>query len=109
MNLVGAEQGLFSREDLSILHNVGNQAGIALERAYLREHLEQLVTDRTAALQAEIAERKRVEDEMRRQVSALPKRCSASPIGSMLNSTWKPSCTRYVRKRHARCPFLPSR
>ncbi len=50
MNLVGAEEGLFSDEDLKILHGVGNQVGIALERACLREHLEELVEERTAAL-----------------------------------------------------------
>ncbi len=50
MNLVGAEEGLFSDEDLNILYGVGNQVGIALERARLREHLEELVEERTAAL-----------------------------------------------------------
>ncbi|PKO05127.1 MAG: hypothetical protein CVU41_13265 [Chloroflexi bacterium HGW-Chloroflexi-3] len=50
MNLAGLEQELFNDEDLRILYGVGNQVGIALERAQLREHLEKLVEERTAAL-----------------------------------------------------------
>lgn len=61
MNLVGADQGLFREDDLETLYGVGHQVGIALERARLHEHLEQLVAERTAALTAEIAERKRAE------------------------------------------------
>ena len=71
MNLVGAEEGLFSDEDLKILYGVGNQVGIALERARLREHLEELVEERTAALTAEIAVRKRAEENIRRQLECL--------------------------------------
>jgi len=61
MNLVGADQGLFREDELETLYGVGHQVGIALERARLHEHLEQLVAERTAALTAEIAERKRAE------------------------------------------------
>lgn len=61
MNLVGADQGLFKEDELETLYGVGHQVGIALERARLHEHLEQLVAERTAALTAEIAERKRAE------------------------------------------------
>ncbi len=71
MNLVGAEEGLFGDEDLKILYGVGNQVGIALERARLREHLEELVEERTAALTAEIAVRKRAEENIRRQLERL--------------------------------------
>lgn len=61
MNLVGADQGLFREDELETLYSVGHQVAIALERARLHEHLEQLVAERTAALTAEIAERKRAE------------------------------------------------
>ncbi|MES2236736.1 MAG: EAL domain-containing protein [Pseudomonadota bacterium] len=61
LNMVGADQGLFKDEELEMLYGVGHQIGIALERARLHEGLEQLVEERTAALTAEIAERKRAE------------------------------------------------
>jgi PAS domain S-box-containing protein len=61
INLVGAEQGLFDEVELKVLHGVGNQVAVAMERAQLHEHLEQLVEEQTAALTAEIAERKRAE------------------------------------------------
>ena len=50
MNLVGADQGLFREEELETLYSVGHQVAIALERAWLHEHLERLVAERTAAL-----------------------------------------------------------
>ena len=52
MNLVGAEQGLFDEAELKMLYVVGNQVAVALERARLHEHLEQLVEERTAELRA---------------------------------------------------------
>ena len=65
MNLVGSERGLFSEEDAKNLYSVGNQLGVALARARLRERLEQLVEERTAKLAAEVEERKRAEDDVR--------------------------------------------
>ncbi len=65
LNLVAAERGLFSDEDRTILYGVGNQIATALERARLREHLEQLVDQRTAALRAEMGERQRAETAVR--------------------------------------------
>lgn len=50
MNLVGPEDGVFGEEDLQVLLGVGNQIGIALERARLLEQLESLVSERTRAL-----------------------------------------------------------
>lgn len=41
---------IFSDEELEILHGVGQQVGLALERARLMEDLESLVDKRTAAL-----------------------------------------------------------
>ena len=58
MNLVGAEHGLFRDDEMDTLYGVGHQVGIALERARLHTHLEKLVAQRTAALTAEIAQRK---------------------------------------------------
>ncbi|MEX0743989.1 MAG: GAF domain-containing protein, partial [Phycisphaeraceae bacterium] len=66
MNLVGPQEGLFTEEELKILYGVGNQVAVALERAHLHENLEQLVKERTAKLEAEIAERKRIEKEQAR-------------------------------------------
>lgn len=50
MNLVGPKQGLFDEEELKVLHGVGNQVAVAMERARLHERLEQLVEERTAKL-----------------------------------------------------------
>ncbi|TAK82475.1 MAG: EAL domain-containing protein [Betaproteobacteria bacterium] len=61
MNLVGPQEGLFTEEELKMLYGVGNQVAEALERARLHEHMERLVEQRTAALTAEVAERKRAE------------------------------------------------
>ena len=71
MNLVGAEQGLFDEAELKMLYVVGNQVAVAMERARLHEHLEQLVKERTAALTAEIAERKRIQEEQARLVAII--------------------------------------
>ncbi|HZW86646.1 MAG TPA: EAL domain-containing protein [Gallionella sp.] len=71
MNLVGAEQGMFGEAELKMLHGVGNQVAVALERARLHEHLEQLVDERTAALTTEITERKRVQEEQARLVAII--------------------------------------
>src|SRR5665647_1770523 len=71
MNLVGAEQGLFDEAELKMLYGAGQQVAVALERARLHEHLEQLVEERTAALTAEIAERKRIQEEQARLVAII--------------------------------------
>ena len=71
MNLVGPKEGLFDEEELKVLHGVGNQVAVAMERARLHEHLEQLVEERTAALTAEIAERKCIQEEQARLVAIL--------------------------------------
>jgi len=63
MNLVGAGQGLFKDDELETLYGVGHQVGIALERARLHEHMENLVEERTTALIAEIAEHRQTQAE----------------------------------------------
>ncbi len=65
LNLVGPEKGQFREDELKVLHGVGNQLAVALERARLREHLEKLVEERTADLEAEIAEREQIEERLR--------------------------------------------
>lgn len=71
MNLAGPQEGLLDEHELKIMYGVGNQVAVALERARLHEHLEQLVEERTAALTAEIAERKRVQEEQARLVAII--------------------------------------
>jgi diguanylate cyclase (GGDEF)-like protein/PAS domain S-box-containing protein len=71
MSLVGAEQGLFDEAELKMLYVVGNQVAVAMERARTHEHLEQLVEERTAKLEAEIVERKRIEKEQARLVAII--------------------------------------
>ncbi|HEX9148193.1 MAG TPA: ATP-binding protein, partial [Thermoanaerobaculia bacterium] len=50
---------------MKILHSVGDQLAVALERAHLRGHLETLAEERTAALKAEIVKRKGTEKRLR--------------------------------------------
>ena len=71
MNLAGPNEGMFSDDDLQTLYGVGNQLAVALERARLHEHLEQLVEERTAALTEEIAERKHIQEEQARLVAII--------------------------------------
>ncbi len=87
MNLVGEGKGLFSDEDLRTLYSVGNQVGIALERARLQEHLEQMVQERTAALTEEIAERKRAEEALRNAETRYRALFEQSPNGVLLIET----------------------
>jgi diguanylate cyclase (GGDEF)-like protein/PAS domain S-box-containing protein len=70
-NLVGPQEGLFTEQELRVLYGIGNQVAVALERARLHEHLERLVEQRTAKLEAEIAERRRVEKEQARLTAIL--------------------------------------
>lgn len=55
MNLIGPGDGQIDEEERKVLHSVGHQVAVALERARLHEHQEQVVKTRTAALTAEIA------------------------------------------------------
>jgi len=71
MNLLGRGEALFNRDDLAVLHAVGNQIAVALERARLLNHLEQVVEERTAELRAEIEERERAQEALRLSDSIL--------------------------------------
>jgi PAS domain S-box-containing protein len=65
MNLVGPAPGVFRDEDLKVLYAVGHQLAVSLERARLVERLEAEVEARTAALTAEVAQRRRAEGALR--------------------------------------------
>lgn len=71
MNLAGHGNRLFSEDELEVLHGVGNQIAVALERGMLHGHLERLVDERTAALTKEIAERKRIQEEQSRLIAII--------------------------------------
>ncbi|MFZ2208380.1 MAG: EAL domain-containing protein [Porticoccaceae bacterium] len=71
MNLVGPGEGLFDEDALKMLYGIGHQVAVALERARLHEHLEQLVKERTASLAAEVEQRKRIQEEQARLVAIL--------------------------------------
>jgi PAS domain S-box-containing protein/diguanylate cyclase (GGDEF)-like protein len=53
INLISAPEAVFSNEDLQVLDTVGSQIAIALERANLYAKMENLVAERTEALEAE--------------------------------------------------------
>ena len=65
LQLSGPDEELLSDEELRTLEAFGNQAGAALERALLHEHLERRVQERTAELTAEVAARRRAEEALR--------------------------------------------
>lgn len=71
MNLAGPGKGLFNEQQLHVLHGVGNQVAVALERARLHGNLETLVQQRTATLAAEVEERKRIERKQARLVAII--------------------------------------
>jgi PAS domain S-box-containing protein len=71
MNVLGQGDGLIDETVLKILFGIGNQVAVALDRARLHEHLEQLVEERTARLAAEVAERICVQEEQARLVAII--------------------------------------
>ena len=66
INLMASPGESFDQEELHMLDAIGNQVAVALERARLYEHLENLVAQRTAALRAEVIERTRAEERVAR-------------------------------------------
>jgi PAS domain S-box-containing protein len=71
LNLAAPGTGLFTDEDLKILHGVGNQVAIALERVRLLGRLEEETRRRTAALEREVVERELAEKTGARQIAIL--------------------------------------
>ncbi|MDD5580432.1 MAG: GAF domain-containing protein [Methylobacter sp.] len=71
MNLAGSRNRLYNEEELKVLHTVGNQVAVALERARLHGHLEQLAKERTLALTLEVKERKRIQGVQARLVAII--------------------------------------
>jgi PAS domain S-box-containing protein len=90
-NLVGSEERMFSEEELRTLSGIGNQIGVALERAHLHESLERKVRDRTAALHAEVLERRQAETAAREAGEHL--RQTNETLSTMLDSTPVPTVT----------------
>ncbi|CAB1369457.1 EAL domain-containing protein [Denitratisoma oestradiolicum] len=64
IQLLAVEGEDFDTDDLKFLDTIGNQVSVALERARLHQHLESLVAQRTAALQAEVVERRLAEEKV---------------------------------------------
>ncbi len=92
MNLARKEPGLFSEEQLRILESVGNQIAVALERAQLLGQLEKRVVERTAALAAEITERKKAQEELDRFFMVSPEMLCISDFEGRfqsLNRAWE--------------------
>jgi len=71
MNLAATGAGLFTEEDLKILHGVGNQLAIALERVRLLARLEEESRRRAAALEREVGERELAEETGARLIAIL--------------------------------------
>ena len=71
MNLISQDNDMARNQNLDILNSIGHQIAVALERAQLHGHLEQLVDERTAKLAAEIAQRKRIQEEQARLVAII--------------------------------------
>ncbi len=87
MNLVGERE--FSENELRLLHNIGEQVAVALERARLHEKMEKLVEERTKELRFEIAARKRIEKEQQRLLAIIDSTpdfvATADPSGNFLS------------------------
>lgn len=71
MNLLLPEDDALEEEKLEMVNNIGYQIAVALERAMLHQHLEQLVSERTAKLAAEIEQRKHIQAEQARLVAII--------------------------------------
>ncbi|MGH9456908.1 MAG: PAS domain S-box protein, partial [Thermoanaerobaculia bacterium] len=95
MNLVGHGEGAVGEEELRTLYNIGNQVAVALDRARLRGHLERVVEERTAKLEAEIAHRARAEEETAlraRREAALAELGRVAVTGAALEDFFDEAC-----------------
>ncbi|MGR9045048.1 MAG: EAL domain-containing protein [Gammaproteobacteria bacterium] len=71
MNLIFRRDSSTGDENPAMMNSIGYQIAVALERAQLHGHLEQSVKERTAKLAAEIAQRKRIQEEQARLVAII--------------------------------------
>ena len=71
MNWMAMQNREFNPDEMKMLRNIADQVAVALERARLHEHLEHLVAERTAKLEAEIVERKRIQEEQARLIAII--------------------------------------
>ncbi|TAK82473.1 MAG: PAS domain S-box protein [Betaproteobacteria bacterium] len=110
MNLVGPQEGLFSKEELKTLYGVGNQVAVALERARLHEHMERLVEDRTTALTAEMAQRKQAETALRESEAGLRRAQAMAKLAHVITGpdgsfeTWSETFPELIGADAARLP-----
>jgi PAS domain S-box-containing protein len=82
--LANAEERGFGAEELRLLDNVGRQVGAALDRVQMLAGLEMKVEERTAALRAEVAARRRAE-EARSYLAAIVESSDDAVIGKRLD------------------------
>jgi two-component system cell cycle sensor histidine kinase/response regulator CckA len=81
LNLAGPDEGKVREEDLELWGGVGDQVALALERAQLLENLESKVAERTAALEAEFAERRKAQDALRQSEMRFRRLAESNMIG----------------------------
>jgi PAS domain S-box-containing protein len=81
LNLAGPDEGKVNEEDLELWGGVGDQVALALERAQLLENLESKVAERTAALEAEFAERRKAQEALQKSETRFRRLVDSPMVG----------------------------